>query len=276
MSVLDRTPPKAEHRLAYGSLPLQFGDLRLPVLRAGERAPVLVMLHGGWWQNGYDLNYLGFACEALRAAGVATWSLEYRRVGDLGGGWPGTVADAAAGFDHVVELAKSYPLDVNHVAAAGHSAGGHLAFWLAGRRHVPQESPLHDPVPRLMPRAVVGLAGAVDLRLCVELSGLFRFPAAKPAAESLVGGSPATVPERYRAANPGDLLPFSVPQTLLQGSEDEQIPPDLPRRWAEQAKRQGDAVQVSILPGADHFDVVDPQSKVWPAVRKALVTAVSS
>ena len=273
MNVLDRTPPKADHRLPYGSLPLQFGDLRLPKRAPGARAPVLVMIHGGWWQNAYDLAYFGFACEALRAAGVATWSVEYRRVGDAGGGWPGTMSDVAAGFEHVAELAKTYPLDVKRVAAAGHSAGGHLAFWLAGRRHIPAGSPLHEPAPKLMPKAVVGLAGAVDLRLCVELEGVFRFTNARPSAESLVGGSPAEVPDRYRAANPGELLPFGVPQVLLQGSQDQQIPPELPVRWAEAAKRQGDSVRLEILPGADHFDVVDPESKAWPAVMKALVEA---
>ncbi len=275
MNVLDRTPPKADHRLPYGSLPLQFGDLRLPKLAPGARAPVMVMIHGGWWQNAYDLAYFGFACEALRAAGVATWSVEYRRVGDAGGGWPGTMADVAAGFEHVAELAKTYPLDVKRVAAAGHSAGGHLAFWLAGRRHIPAGSPLHEPAPKLMPKAVVGLAGAVDLRLCVELGGTFRFTNARPSAESLVGGSPAEVPDRYRAANPGELLPFGVPQVLLQGTQDQQIPPELPVRWTEAAKRQGDSVRLEILPGADHFDVVDPESKAWPAVMKALLEAAS-
>ena len=247
MSVLDRIPPRADHRLSYGTLPLQFGDLRVPVLHGAERAPVLVMVHGGWWQNTYDLSYLGFACEA----------------------------DVSAGFDHVAELATRYPLDVARVAVAGHSAGGQLAFWLAGRDHIPESSPLHVARSRLRPKAVVGLAGAVDLRLCVELGGIFRFTRAKPMAESLVGGSPIELPERYRAANPGDLLPFGVPQTLLQGSEDDQIPPELSRRWVEMAKRQGDRAQMELLRDADHFDVVDPESKAWPAVLKALVGAVN-
>ncbi len=274
MSVLDRTPPQADHRLAYGALPLQFGDLRLPGPRGGLRAPVVVLIHGGWWQNSYDLSYLGFLCEALRMVGVATWSLEYRRVGDAGGGWPGTMADVSAGFDYLAELAKSYPLDLYRVAAAGHSAGGQLAFWLAGRGHIPAESPLSLPQPKVHPGAVVGLAGAVDLRLCVELGGFFRFRRSRPMAESLLGGSPSQVPDRYRAANPGDLLPFGSRQILLQGSEDDQIPPELPLRWAEKARQQWDRVDVQILPGADHFDVVDPQSKAWPAVQKGLLAAV--
>jgi len=270
MSVLDRTPPRADKRLAYGDGRLQFGDLLLPV-RGGTRVPLVVVIHGGWWQSAYDLEYCGFLCEALKALGVATWSIEYRRVGDAGGGWPGTMQDVAAGFDHVATLAKAYPIDLNRVVAAGHSAGGQLAFWLAGRHHIAATSVLHEPQPKVALRGVVGLAGAVDLRLAIELSGFFAFSNGKPCAESLVGGSPKQWPERYNAANPGDLLPLGLPQILVQGSEDDQIPAALPQRWADMARRQGDAVAVKMIAGADHFDVVDPQSKAWPVVRDAVM-----
>ena len=271
MSILDRTPPKADYRLPYGNLPLQFGDLRVPVLAHGALAPVVFVVHGGWWQSAYDLEYCGFLCAALKALGVATWSVEYRRVGDAGGGWPGTMQDVAAGFDYLATLAKAYPLDLNRVVATGHSAGGQLAFWLAGRHHVPQDSVLHDPQPKVGLHGLVGLAGAVDLRLTINLGGLFEFANGKPSTLSLMGGSTKDFPDRYHAANPGDLLPLSVPQVLVQGSDDDQIPAALPQRWVEMARRQGDPVEVKIVPGADHFDVVDPESKAWPVVRDALL-----
>ena len=174
MDILSRTPPPADHRIHYGADPLQFGDLRLPVAKPGQLLPVAVILHGGWWQSAYDLEYMGHVCAALKNEGVATWSLEYRRVGNAGGAWPGTMQDAAAGFDYLAVLAKSYPLDLRRVIAAGHSAGGHLAFWLAGRQHIPSSSALHQPQPVVPLVSVVGLAGAVDLRLVVDLGG--RFP----------------------------------------------------------------------------------------------------
>ena len=266
MDLLDRTPPVADHRIHYGAGESQFGDLWMP---KQARPPLVVFLHGGWWRAEYDLGYGGHLCAALRDAGMAVWSVEYRRVGN-GGGWPGTFQDVAAGFDWVTMLAKQYPLDLGRVVGVGHSAGGHLAFWLAGRHHVPHTSVLAEPQPRVAMRAVVGLAAVVDLRLTADLAGYFRFGHDKREVYALMGGAPDRLEDRYRAGNPGDLLPLNIPQTLVQGAEDGQIPGELPGRWAEMARRQGDSVRVVIVPGADHFDVVDPLSKAWPVVLDAV------
>jgi len=273
MNILDRTPPKADHRLPYGNLPMQFGDLWLPAsASAAHRSPLLVFLHGGWWKSAYDLGYASFLCAAMKAQGVAVWSLEYRRVGDDGGGWPGTMQDVAAGMDHVVKLAEAFPLDTTRAIAAGHSAGGQLAFWLAGRHHIPHSNVLAEPVPNLALKGVVALAGSVDLRLTIDLGGFFSFSNGGPAVRALLGGSPQDVPERYAAADPGALLPLGVPQILVQASEDDQIPPALPLRWQQNAQRQGDRVEVKIVPGADHFDVIDPESRAWPVSRDAMLS----
>jgi len=89
-----------------------------------------------------------------------------------------------------------------------------------------------------------------------------------------MGGSPVEFEDRYRAANPGDLLPLGLQQILIQGSEDEQIPPQLPDRWAEMARRQGDVVTVTIIPLAGHLDVVDPESRAWPTMKAAVLKMV--
>jgi acetyl esterase/lipase len=264
MNILDRTPPKADRRLPYGSLPFQFGDLWIPNFgRPITGLPLLVFIHGGWWKSAYDLGYASFLCQAMKAQGVAVWSLEYRRVGDAGGGWPGTMEDVAAGMDYVVKLAETFPLDTKRVIAAGHSAGGQLAFWLAGRHHIPHNSVLAKPAPDLVLKGVMALAGAVDLRLTIDLGSFFSFSNGGPAVRALLGGSPKDVPERYAAADPGELLPLGVPQILVQGSVDAQIPQAMPMRWQQNAQRQGDRVAVKIVPGADHFDVVDPESNAW-------------
>ena len=276
ISLLGRTPPPADHRVKYGTDELQFGDLRLPMLKAGAKAPVVVFLHGGWWQAEYDLEYGGHLCAALKTEGIATWSLEYRRVGNAGGGFPGTFEDVASGYDYLTTLAKTYPLDLNHIVVAGHSAGGHLAFWLAGRHHLPETGALKRPAGMLLPmRAVVGLAAVADLRMTIDLAGFFTFAHDKALVYSLMGGTPAQYPERYAAANPGDLLPLNVPQILLQGTDDNQIPPQLPGQWADRARRIGDTVTVEMIRDADHFDVVDPQSAAWPKVRAALMKGLS-
>jgi acetyl esterase/lipase len=272
MDVLSAVPPPANHRIHYGPGAYQFGDLRLPVSAAKGAVPLVVFLHGGWWQSAYDLTYAGHLCAALKQVGVATWSIEYRRVGFTGGGWPTTFQDVAAGFDYVATLAKSYPVDLNRVIAMGHSAGGHLAFWLAGRHHVAETSVIHEPQPKVALRGLIALAGVVDLRLTCDLSGYFTFAHDKHEVYGLMGGGPIDLPDRYRAGNPGDLLPLSVPQILIQGSEDGQIPPELPGRWVEMARRQGDRVKVMMIPSADHFDVVDPESKAWATVQAAVLS----
>lgn len=269
MDVLSRTPPVADHRIPYGPGKSQFGDLWLPAQHG--KAPLLVFLHGGWWKSEYDLAYAGHLCSALRGKGIAVWSLEYRRVGDTGGGWPTTFQDVAAGYDFVANLAAKYPIDVHRVVAAGHSAGGHLAFWLAGRHHVIAGSPIHDPQPKVPLRAVAALAGAVDLQLTIDLSGHLTFAHDKREVHQLMGGTPAEFPDRYLAGDPGHLLPLNLPQLLVQGTKDDQIPAALPARWAEKARQQGDSVTVLTIPGADHFDIVDPESAAWPAVEAALL-----
>src|SRR5258708_5269307 len=143
--------PKADHRVSYGKDPLQFADLRVP---SGKGPfPVVMVIHGGCWLAEYDLAYIGRLSAALTEKGIATWTVEYRRVGNPGGGAPGTFEDIASAAAHLRVLAKEYPLDLKRVVAVGHSAGGHLALWLAS------SFPL---------RGVVSLAGVTDLRVAAE------------------------------------------------------------------------------------------------------------
>jgi acetyl esterase/lipase len=267
MNILSKPVLRADQRIPYGPGPQQFGDLWLP---ATPNPPLVVFFHGGWWKSEYDLGYAGYVCSALKAAGIATWSVEYRRVGETGGGWPTTFQDVAAGFAFVPTLAKTHPLDLTRVITMGHSAGGHLAFWVAGMHHLGPVGELHTPAHTVPLRGCIALAGAVDLQLTIDLSGTSNFAHDKQEVYDLIGGTPHDHPDRYRQANPGDLLPFNIPQILIQGTDDSQIPPELPTRWAEKARRLGDTATVNIIPHADHFDVVDPESKAWPTVMDAV------
>ncbi len=264
----------ADQRIHYGPAAEQFGDLWLPKPLQAGRSPLVVMLHGGWWKSAYSLDHVGFLCEALRGAGIAAWSLEYRRVGVTGGGWPVTFEDAAKGFDFVESLAMRHPVDASRVVTMGHSAGGHLAFWLAGRHHVPAGSPIEEPRPRVAIKAAIALAGAVDLQLTIDLAH-GGFAHNRGEVERLMGGSPEAVPERYLAGDPGRLLPLGVPQFLVQGTADDEIPPELPQRWAAKARVQGDAVSLRMLPKIEHMDVVDPASGAWPVVLETVKHALA-
>jgi acetyl esterase/lipase len=274
MNLLDCPVLRADHRVPYGPDPSQFGDLWLP--DAPGRHPLVVFFHGGWWKSEYDLGYAGYLCAALKEEGIATWSVEYRRAGKTGGGWPMTFLDAAAGFDFVSTLADDYRLDLAQVLTMGHSAGGHLAFWIAGRHHIAAESELFAPRRQINLRGAISLAGAVDLRLTIKLSGDPAFARHRQDVYGLMGGRPNDFPKRYQAGNPGDLLPFQAPQLLIQGSDDDQIPPGLPAAWAEISTRLGSHSTLKIIPGADHFDVVDPGSSAWQTVLmqvKSLINA---
>ena len=146
-------------RSAYGLDSLQFGELRLPEGKGLH--PVVVIIHGGCWLNAYDLHLMAPMATALTQAGYATWNLEYRRVGDEGGGWPGTFLDIAAGLNHLKQLASAYDLDLSRIVVIGHSAGGHLALWLAGQHQLPGDSEIFTR--NLVPiSGVVSLAGITD------------------------------------------------------------------------------------------------------------------
>ena len=254
--------PTADHRLAYGSDPLQFGELRLPA-GAGPH-PVAMVIHGGCWLAEYDLGYMSALAAALAEAGVATWSIEYRRIGDPGGGWPGTFTDVAAAADHLRELAADHHLDLGRVVAVGHSAGGHLALWLAARHGLAADDPLRGPSP--LPLAgVVALAGIPDLAAFAAPEGCGA------AVAPLLGGEPAGVSERLHRASPIERLPLGLPQVLVVGGLDTIVPAEQAERYAAAAAAAGERVRVLPITAAGHFELVVPGSVAWPSVRDAVL-----
>ena len=251
-------PPPPAPCVAYGAHPEAVGNLHLPA-REGGPWPVVVLVHGGFWRARWDRTTLTpLACD-LAARGYAAWNVEYRRVGQEGGGWPGTLADAAAAVDHLAALEE---VDAGRAVAVGHSAGGHLALWLAGRPRLPAGAPGAAPAVRL--RAAVSLAGVADLERA-QRAGL-----GDGAVADLLGGGPDDVPGRYAVASPAALLPLGAPHVLVHGALDEVVPPEQSRRYAEAARAAGDDVELVELPESDHFDVIDPDGDAWAAVVERL------
>lgn len=259
--------PEAQHRMAYGPKPQQFGELRLP--DGGGPHPVAIVIHGGCWLADYDLGYMSSLAAALTADGIASWSIEYRRVGDEGGGWPGTFDDVAAAADHLREIAADHALDLERVVTVGHSAGGHLALWLAARRGLLPDDGLRGPAPMEL-SGVVSLAGIPDLAAFASPEGCGS------AVPGLLGGRPTDHPERLRRASPIEMVPLGIPQVLVIGARD----PIVPRTQADDYRRAagevGDRVRVKEIAGAGHFELVDPSSDAWPAVRAAVLETLSS
>jgi len=253
--------PPADHVIAYGESPQQVAELRLP-RGAGPHA-VVILIHGGCWETPWALDQLRSLAAALTAEGFATWSLEYRRLGDPGGGWPGTLADVGRGADRLRETAAAHRLDLARVVAVGHSAGGHLALWLAARHNLPKRSVLWSADPLAL-RGVVALAGIPDLRAAAagRVCG--------DAVPRLLQGSPGERSDRVAESSPIELLPLGLRQVLVCGRLDSLVPNELARASQTAATRAGDDVAVEVVEGAGHFELVDPMSTAWSTVYTAV------
>ena len=247
----------AGQRIAYGKAPLQFGELSLPP-GAGP-FPVILLVHGGCWLAEYDLTYTHAMAKALVDEGFAVWNVEYRRVGNEGGGWPTTFTDVARGADHLRTLASKYPLDLGRVIAMGHSAGGHLALWLAIRDRLQPDSDLHV-ASALDVGAVFGLAPAP------QLADLHERKICGHVIDRLMEGGPSARPDRYRDGTPSLHAPIGVPQTMVLGAFDKTWAP-VGQAYIDAAREAGDdQIVVVDAPESGHFDMIAPDTTTWPLV----------
>jgi len=247
--ILTIPPPPADVRVNYGTDPNQFGELRLPKTKTA--VPLVMNIHGGYWRAKYDLAHAGHLCAALTAKGLATWNIEYRRVGNPGGGWPGTFEDVRNAYRYLPQLVKRYNLDPAKLVVLGHSAGGQLALCLAG----------HDPSLH----RVISLAGVVDLQQAWELH------LSDNAVVDFLGGKPSEVPEHYREADPMKLsVGHATTQWLIHGAGDDIVPAHFSRNYTEQKQKHGEDVHFLEISTAGHFDLIDPRSKAWARVENTV------
>lgn len=236
--------PVETHR--YGSHPEQEADLRLP---EGEGPhPTIVLVHGGFWRARFGRSSTAALAVDLARRGWATWNVEYRRVG-CDGGIPETLDDVSRAVATLYEVDAR--IDRSRVVAIGHSAGGHLALWIAGTGRV---------------NAVVTLAGVCDL------VGAARAGLGEGAAVEFAGGTPEERPDAYEVADPSQRVPIGVPQLLVHGVADDRVPPDQSRRYARAAREAGDPCELLELEGVGHFEVIDPRTAVWAKVAARLDT----
>jgi len=245
----------------YGPDRSQRAELRLPVTRG--RHPVMVVIHGGSWNARYGKVVMRGLVGDLVRRGWAVWNIEYRRLGN-GGGWPATFEDVAAAIDHLAVLPE--PLDLERVSVLGHSAGGHLALWAAGRDRLPVGAPGYlgeNPPVRL--RQAIAQAGVCDL------AGAYRRWRGG-AAGALMGGGPEEVPERYAVGDPVALLPPQMPVLLVHGVLDEVVSVKLSRSYAGAAEAAGATVELVEIEGeaGRHRAHIDPRGSAWTAVTQRL------
>lgn len=260
--------PAPTARIAYGSAPSQFAELFRP--QGKGPFPVVVLVHGGCWTIKFGgIEQMRNVAGALAAEGIAVWNVEYRRSDEEGGGYPGTYHDMNAALDKLALEAANYQLDTSRIVAMGHSAGGQLVQWIAGRSRIAPSSPLFHPNP-LPVRDIISLGGLADLR---NEKDLIKSSCGRDTAE-LAGLPSAARPDVFSDTNAAELMPNGSRTFLVTGELDTISPPRAAHDYAARARKAGDQADVVILPGASHYDEIAASSPAWklvlPVIRAAL------
>lgn len=254
------TGPAPTAHLAYGPAPSQYAELFLP--QGGGPFPVAVLVHGGCWTSKFGgITQLRNMAGALAARGIAVWNVEYRRSDEAGGGYPGTYQDMHAALDLLAAQAPARKLDLKRMVAVGHSAGGQLVQWMAGRAKIPTSSPLYRAHPLPVPN-VVSLGGLADLR---KEAALIKSSCGRDTVE-LAGTPSKERPDVFVDTNAAELAPNGSRTWLVTGELDTISPPRVAHDYAARVRKLGDAAEVVILPGASHYDEVAATSPAWPQV----------
>ena len=255
------------HRYEYGQDRSQWGELFLPDLPSGgKHQGVVVVIHGGYWRSTYGAELGEPLAKDLAEHGIAAWNLEYRRAGN-GGGWPGTFQDILAGIDKLAALAGPHALDLGKVVALGHSAGGHLAVWAAGRDRLETLGlPAADREVRAHEDAV-RLTGVVSQSGVLDLAGAERLNLSNGAAANLLGGPSSDFPERFRYADPMAALPLDLPVYAVHTEDDDDVPPAMSATYVQAGRLGPVPPQLVTVPG-DHFALIDVTSEAYRTCRE--------
>ena len=262
--ILERSPAPFDKRITYGPEPQHFAELRFP--KGPGPFPLLMMIHGGFWQSAYDLKHTGPLCADLTGRGIVTCNIEYRRIGDPGGGWPGTFQDISLASYRIPEILGSDPrVDKLRTLVMGHSAGGHLALWLVSRHKISKNSALYENRKSPIVNAI-SLAGVADLRTA------WKQKLGNGVVTRLMDGHPDQYPNRYDAGSPIELLPNGARQSLIHGALDNSVPVSQSELFERRATQMGDECSLVKLEGTGHFEAIDPESDAWSSVVTAVET----
>lgn len=255
-----RPRPVASATVRYGQDPLQVVDLWLP--RGRGPFPTVIMVHGGCWQTGIaDRHLMDWAADDLRRRGYAVWNIEYRGVDRPGGAYPGTFVDVSAAADAIRTRAAQFHLDTRRIVAVGHSAGGHLALWLAARPRLPASSPLHSDRP-LPIAAVVSLGGLPDLERNMRVDN----GCGKAISATLARG-------HFDETSVPRLAPLGVPQFLVNGTDDPIVPVELALDYRRRMTAAGDKVLIDLVPDSGHFELIAPGGRAWLTAVRLIAAA---
>lgn len=263
--LVGRPQPKPDATVSYGPDEMQKVDVWVP---AGKGPfPTVLMVHGGCWTTSIaDRSLMNWIADDLRKDGIAVWNIDYRGVDRPGGGYPETFLDAAMAADALRANAAKFHLDTKRIVAVGHSAGGHLALWLAGRPKLPMGSVLRTADPIRISHAI-SLGGLPDLEATAASpdNGCGTEVVAK-----LVGSPTPARPDVYADTSVPRLLPIGVPQDLVNGRDDRVIPIRFGSGYEAQAIKAGDKAALHLLPDTGHVELVAPETASWAKARQLI------
>ncbi|WP_232824464.1 alpha/beta hydrolase [Blastomonas sp. UPD001] len=250
--LLDQPRPEPDRTIVYGRDPLQLVDLWLPAGKGPH--PVVVMIHGGCWQTEIATRgIMNYIADDLRQDGIAVWNIEYRGV-DRGGGYPETYLDIGAAADLLAEQAKALNLDLAHTIAIGHSAGGHLALWLAARQALPEGEPLRGPDPLRIDTAI-SQAGIADLRAAMQRTG---HACGTDAPTKMAGG-------KFGLTSPPEMPVSKARQIQFHTDRDRIAPPAYAETYAAEMEKRGVMVENHVHGPEGHVELIAPNSRSWAA-----------
>lgn len=253
-----RPLPEPSATLSYGAHGAQLVDIWLPD-QTGPY-PVVLMVHGGCWQKEIaDRTLMNYAAEDLRARGIAVWNIEYRGVDEPGGGYPGTFEDVAAATDFLAASSDIYNLDTDNVVAFGHSAGGHLVAWLAGRANLPETSPLSS-------------SSAIELKAIVNSGGLADLEASEPVTlesclsdiiDDLTGEATSERPDVFSDTSPVTFAPGKALQISVNGRQDRISPPSLGQAYTQSVIERGGRADFVDIEDSGHVELISPGTRAF-------------
>jgi acetyl esterase/lipase len=271
LELLKQPTPPANRRIVYGKDSSQFGEIRVP--DGTGPFPIALLVHGGCWSDKLkdlpeavtSFELLRPIASALAQAGIASWNVEYRRLGNEGGGWPGTYRDISRAADLLRDIAPRYHLDLNRTFVIGHSSGGQLAMWLAARNKLPKNSILRTDSP-LSLKGVINIDGPPDLE---TFRSIEQPMCGGPVVTEFIGGTPVEFPDRYREGSVSELLPTGVRQELFIRAQPAQLS-RLVEQYVGVAEKAGDPIRMFTLKGSSHFDGINPRTPDWQIVMASI------
>ena len=271
VDLIIRPKPKPDATEVYGPDQMQKVDVWLP---AGKGPfPTVIMIHGGCWQTHIaDRSLMNWVADDLRRSGYAVWNIDYRGTDRPGGGYPGTFKDVADATDLIRTDAAKYNLDIGKLVAIGHSAGGHLALWLAGRPRLSPSSALYNQNP-------VAISSVISLGGLPDLDAVAKSPdngCGTDVVSALTGEPTAERPDVLADTSVVRLLPLGVPQDLINGRRDRVIPYRLATGYLAKAEAAGDKVVLHTIPHTGHVELISPETPAWAEAKRLINSALAT